>query len=98
MLAQKVGSITLPIEEQKFIVDETLTTCTAILMIWILVILLVVAFLTGVIEAEKRSEEYFKAAEDKPSMSTKNWEQHQRRLNKFGESKYRDRQFYFKKW
>jgi len=27
-------------------------------------------------------------------MSTKNWEQHQRRLNKIGESKYRDRDFY----
>tara|TARA_B100000212_G_scaffold16904_1_gene11522 strand:+ start:227 stop:475 length:249 start_codon:yes stop_codon:yes gene_type:complete len=63
-------------------------------VIWIIVILLVVAFLAGVIEAEKRNEEYFKAAEDKPSMSTKNWEQHQRRLNKFGESKYRDRHFY----
>mgnify|MGYP001162534313 FL=1 len=63
-------------------------------MIWILVILIVVAFLAGVIESEKRNEEYFKDAENKPSMNTKNWEQHQRRLNKFGESKYRDRHFY----
>ena len=29
MLAQKVGSITLPTEEQKFIANETLTTRTA---------------------------------------------------------------------
>ena len=63
-------------------------------MIWILVILLVVAFVAGVIEVEKRNEEYFKATEDQPSMSIKNWEQHQRRLNKFGESNYRDRYFY----
>ena len=40
------------------------------------------------------SEKYFKEAENKPSMNTNNWEQHQRRLNKFGESKYRGNHFY----
>ena len=29
-----------------------------------------------------------------PDINTKNWELHQRRLNKFGESKYQDTYFY----
>ena len=44
--------------------------------------------------SENYSEKYFKEAENKPSMNTNNWEQHQRRLNKFGESKYRGNHFY----
>ena len=44
--------------------------------------------------SENYSEKYFKEAENRPSMNTNNWEQHQRRLNKFGESKYRGNHFY----
>ena len=40
--------------------------------------------------SENYREKYFKEAENKPSMNTNNWEQHQRRLDKFGESKFRD--------
>ena len=53
--------------------------------------IVIIAFLYVVIE---ESEQYFKDAENDPSMNTKNWDQHQRRLNKFGESKYRDTHFY----
>jgi len=63
-------------------------------MIWIFILIIVVALLFAKLEAEKRDEEYFKQAENNPSMSTRHWDQHQRRLNKFGESKYRDRHFY----
>ena len=62
--------------------------------VWIIVGLLVIAFVAGVIEAERKSEQYKKDAEKNPSMSTKNWDQHQRRLKKFGESKYKDTHFY----
>ena len=62
--------------------------------IWIFFILILIAFVAGAIEADKKHQQYVKDAENNPSMSTKNWEQHQRRLNKFGESKYRDRHFY----
>ena len=32
--------------------------------------------------------------ENDPKLNTKDWQQHQRRLNKFGESKYQDTHFY----
>tara|TARA_B100000963_G_scaffold32503_1_gene24146 strand:+ start:535 stop:795 length:261 start_codon:yes stop_codon:yes gene_type:complete len=56
--------------------------------------LLAIAIIAGVNEAIKQSEQHFKDAESKPSMNTNNWEQHQRRLDKFGESKFRDTHFY----
>ena len=56
--------------------------------------LLAIALIAGVNEAIKQSEQYFKDAESKPSMNTNNCEQHQRRLDKFGESKFRDTHFY----
>ena len=62
--------------------------------VWIIVCLLVIAFVAGVIENDRKSEQYKKDAEKDPLMSTKNWDQHQRRLKKFGESKYKDIHFY----
>ena len=53
--------------------------------------IVIIVFLNEVIN---QSEQYFKDSENDPSMNTKNWDQHQRRLNKFGESKYRDTHFY----
>ena len=32
--------------------------------------------------------------ENDPKLNTRDWQQHQRRLNKFGESKYQDTHFY----
>ena len=52
--------------------------------------LLVISFIAGIGESERN----FKDAENKPLMNTRNWEQHQRRLNKFGESKYKETMFY----
>ena len=57
-------------------------------------LLIVVALLFAKLEAEKRDEEYFKQAENNPSMSTRHWDQHQRRLNKFSTSNYRRTTFY----
>ena len=42
--------------------------------------LLVVSFIAGINESERN----FKEAENKPLINTRNWEQHQRRLKKFG--------------
>ena len=53
--------------------------------------IVIIVFLNEVIN---QSEQYFKDSENDPSMNTKNWDQHQRSLNKFGESKYRDTHFY----
>ena len=63
-------------------------------MIWIFILLIVVALLFAKLEAEKRDEEYFKQAENNPIVSTRHWDQYQRKLNKFEESKCRDRHFY----
>tara|TARA_B100000212_G_C27023057_1_gene384009 strand:- start:175 stop:429 length:255 start_codon:yes stop_codon:yes gene_type:complete len=52
--------------------------------------LLVVSFIAGIGESERNLKE----AENKPLINTRNWEQHQRRLNKFGESKYKETMFY----
>ena len=41
-----------------------------------------------------QSKQYFKDAENKSSMNNNNWDQHQIRLNKFVESKQRDKLFY----
>ena len=44
--------------------------------------------------AENQSEKYFKDADNKPSMNTNNWDQHQRRLIQFRESRYRGTHYY----
>ena len=53
-----------------------------------------IAATQSVRQALDLTEEYFKEAENKPSMNTNNWSQHQRRLIRFGESKYRHCVFY----
>ena len=50
---------------------------------------------TKIIKERKIQEKkWFDEVEKNPSMNTKDWAQHQRRLNQFGESKYRDTHFY----
>ena len=63
---------------------------------------LLVALILGVIwlmslasqAAQRAPDGTFEEREKNPNLSTNDWEQHQRRLNKFKESKYIDKHFY----
>ena len=39
-------------------------------------------------------KKWYEQRENDPNRNTRDWQQHQRRLNKFGESKYQDTHFY----
>ena len=45
-------------------------------------------------EQELRKKRRYEEAENNPDINTKDWLLHQRRLKKFGESKYQDTHFY----
>jgi len=51
----------------------------------------IVIIIMGLAETEQGT---FAEREKNPNLSTSNWEQHQKRLNKFGKSKYKSTTFY----
>ena len=61
------------------------------IVIWGLIALAVFQFLKGHFNSTKS---YLEEAEYNPKMNTNSWDQHQRRLNKYGVSKYRSKVFH----
>ena len=62
-----------------------------VIVIFGLIALAIFNFLKQVLN---QSEQYLKVAEYSPKMNTNSWDQHQRRLNKYGLSKYRKKYFH----
>ena len=90
--------IEIPVQNNSSVSEYTLKDVGKTVGGIILGLLVLTLFVRGQTKIRKnriiQEKKWAEQREDNPKLNTKDWQQHQRRLNKFGESKYQDTHFY----